>query len=105
MADSISINADGSWEFHGDDSRLKNSREDKQKTYRIWNALTKQFEYQTMDRVFCFSCGADGGLSARTAVYVKYLCDDCFKKYPADEFIPMTADEEYRWRMGLPDTD
>lgn len=102
MAESIEIKPDGSWVFHGEDSRLKNGREDKQVTYRIWNALSKQFEYQTLDKIYCMNCGCDGGFSARTAVYVKYLCDKCFETSKPDNFCPMPPDEEYRWRMGLP---
>ena len=103
MAESIHIKADGSWVFDGEDSRLKRSREEKQVTYRIWNPLTQQFEYQTMDKIYCMNCGADGGYSARTSFMVKYLCDRCYEKCPAD-FLPMTPDQEYRWRNGLPET-
>ncbi len=57
-----------------------------------------------MDKVYCMNCGADGGYSARTSFMVKYLCDKCYAKCPAD-FLPMTPDQEYRWRNGLPETD
>lgn len=104
MGQSIEIKKDGSWEFHpGDDgdSRLKHSREDHQVTYRIWNMLTNRFEYQVMDKVYCRSCGADGGYSARTAVYIVYLCDKCYETNQDPNFRPMPPDEEYRWRQGL----
>lgn len=102
MAESIHIKADGSWVFDGEDSRLKRDREAKQVTYRIWNALEKRFEYQTMDKVYCMNCGADGGYSARIAWMVKYLCDLCYAKQPKDgSFIPMLPEEEAAWRMGL----
>lgn len=101
MSDSIEIKSSGEWVFHGEDSRLSRGREDKQVTYRIWNMLTSRFEYQVLDKVYCMNCGTDCGLSARTAVYVKYLCDHCFETARPDTFCPMPPDEEYRWRMGL----
>lgn len=104
MSDRIEIKRDGSWVFHGEDSRLKHSREDHQVTRRIWNPLTRRHEYQVLDKVFCMNCGADGGLSARTAVYVRYLCDDCYNKGDNYGFVPMAPDEEFRWRNGLKET-
>ena len=105
MPDHIEIKSNGEWVFHGEDSRLKRGREDKQWTGKFWNQLTQQFEWGVLDRIYCMNCGTDGGLSARTAVYVKYLCDDCFKRCKPENFSPMPPDEEYRWRMGLPPAD
>jgi hypothetical protein len=35
------------------------------------------------ERVFCTSCGCDGGLiTAEFAAHVFYICDDCAHKYP-----------------------
>jgi len=102
MADHFEIKSDGSWVFHGEDSRLRD-RTRNQVTWRIWNPITKQFEWQTMDKVYCFNCGADGGYSSRSSACVKYICDKCFELPCWDgRFIPMLPEEEFRWRNGLP---
>ncbi len=95
MSDKITIKPDGSWEFHGEDSRLRRHREDHQ---------VIGLHGQMMDKVYCMDCGADGGYSSRTAVSVHYLCDKCFEK-PHPSFIPMLPDEEIRWRNGLKEID
>lgn len=99
--DKIIIKPDGSWEFRGEDSRLTRSREAKQVSWKIFNPLTGKSEWAILDKVYCFNCGCDGGVSARSAPYVRYFCEKCWEKAPKDRFIPMPPDEEYRWRMGL----
>lgn len=103
MSDKFHIKPDGSWVFEGEDSRLKNHREDHQVTYKVWDAMKRAFEIKVMDKVYCRNCGADGGLSARTAPYVSYLCQKCWDKGTQAGFIPMLPDEEAAWRMGLKD--
>src|SRR5271163_2237256 len=102
MADRIEIKPNGEWVFHGEDSRLRDPEKNALVGQHIWNAITQQFEYQTLYKVYCKNCGADGGLSARTAVYVNYLCDKCFESNTDPDFSPMPPDEEVRWRNGLP---
>lgn len=105
MADGVpnpfEIKADGEWVFKGEDSRLRDPEKNAVPNYRIWNPLTRRFEYQTLHRVYCRACGKDGGLSARTATYVVYLCDDCYRTNQDPNFIPMPPDEEIAWRNGL----
>ncbi len=79
MSDRIEIKPDGSWIFHGEDSRLRDPGKNEVTNYRVWNPLEKKFEYRVMHRVYCLNCGADGGLTARTALYVKYICEE--KRY------------------------
>ncbi len=102
MSDRIEIKPDGSWIFHGEDSRLRDPGKNEVTNYRVWNPLEKKFEYRVMHRVYCLNCGADGGLTARTALYVKYICDKCFEVQQPADFIPMLPEEEVRWRHGLP---
>jgi len=105
VSQSISINADGSWKFHaGDDgdSRLRDPDKNAVSNYRIFNQLTGKFEYTVLHRVYCRSCGKDGGLSARTAVYIIYLCENCAETNQDPNLTLMPSDEEYRWRQGLP---
>ena len=105
MSQNIHVRADGSWEFtygNDGDSRLRDPEKNAVPNYRVYNPITGTFDYQTLYRVYCRNCGVDGGLSARTAVYVVYLCDDCFPKNQDSNFIPMPSDEEVRWRQGLP---
>jgi hypothetical protein len=102
MADRFEIKADGSWEYHGEDSRLRD-RTKNQVTWRIWNPIKQQFEWQTMDKVYCRDCGADGGYSSRSSACVVYFCDKCWeaaRQFP--QYIPMLPTEEWRWRNGLP---
>lgn len=108
MAQGIEIKADGSWVFHGGDdgdSRLRDPEKNAIPNYRVWNPIEKKFEYQTLHRVYCRACGKDGGVSARTAVYVVYLCDDCYRTNQDPNFVAMPTDEEFRWRQGLPPPD
>lgn len=112
MSQSIEIRADGSWVFHGGDdgdSRLRDPEKNAIPNYRLWNPLwinpatglkEGRYEYQTVHRVYCRSCGADGGISARTSVYIVYYCEKHAQTDP--NFIPMPPDEEFRWRQGLP---
>jgi hypothetical protein len=103
MAEHFTIKPDGSWEFHGEDSRLKDHTRN-QVTYRIWNPLKQQFEYQTMDKVYCYNCGADGGYSSRNSPCIKFICDKCISVPGFDQrFIPMNPNEEWAWRNGRPD--
>jgi hypothetical protein len=104
MANSWEIKADGSWIFHGGDdgdSRLRDPEKNALPNVRLWNAITRQFEYRVMYKVYCRSCGADGGLACREATYVIYLCDDCYKDNQDPNFVPMPPDEEIRWRNGI----
>jgi hypothetical protein len=104
--DKMVIKPDGSWEFRGEDSRLTRGREAKQVTWKIKNPLTGKSEWATMDRVYCMNCGADGGVSARSATYVRYFCQACWPKIQSTgQFIPMATDEEFRWRNGLKEKD
>lgn len=102
MSDEFHIKADGSWEFKGEDSRLRDHTRN-QVTWRIWNPISQQFEWQTMDKVYCFNCGADGGYCARNSPYIAYFCDKCWEKGqdPA-RWVPMTPHEEWCWRNNLP---
>lgn len=86
---------------HGEDSRLRRGREDKQVTYRVFNPILGKFEYRVMDKVYCKNCGTEGGYSAREALYIVYFCDDCWEKNQDPSFILMPPDEEIRWRNGL----
>ena len=102
MADHFTIKADGSWEFKGEDSRLRDHTRN-QVTWRIWNPISRQFEWQTMDKVYCFNCGADGGYCARSSPLIKYICDKCWDLNCWNgRFIPMLPREEWCWRNGLP---
>lgn len=101
MSDEFHIKADGSWEFKGEDSRLKD-RTRNQVTWRIWNPIAQAFQWQTMDKVYCFDCGADGGYSSRNSPMIRYICQKCWDKGCWNQqFIPMLPMEEHRWRNGL----
>lgn len=101
--DYFTIKADGSWEYHGEDSRLRDHTRN-QVTYRIWNPLSQRFEWQTMDKVYCKNCGADGGYSSRYSAMVVYFCDRCWETYGKEQanLKLMLPTEEWRWRNGLP---
>ncbi len=108
MAQSIEIKEDGSWVFHGGDSgdsRMRDPEKNAIPNYRIWNPISGQFEYQTVYRTYCRACGKETGISARQAVYVVYLCDDCYATNQDPSFVAMPPDEEFRWRQGLPAAD
>lgn len=115
MARGIEVKPNGEWVFHGGDdgdSRLRDPEKNAIPNFRVWNPLYEnadgtrgRFEYQVMYRTYCRSCGADGGLSARTALYVVYLCENCYHKNQDPNFIAMPSDEEYRWRYGLPSAE
>lgn len=102
MSDEFHIRADGSWEFKGEDSRLKD-RTRNQVTWRIWNPIAQEFQWQTMDKVYCRDCGTDGGYSSRNSPAVFYLCPKCADK-PGHkmDWVPMLPHEEWCWRNGLP---
>src|SRR6266851_3930782 len=102
--------------FHGGDdgdSRMRDPEKNAVPNCRIWNPLyidpvtgeRGRFEYQVLYRTYCRNCGADGGLSARTALYVIYLCNKCYQGSQDPNFIPMPPDDEYRWRYGLPSAE
>ena len=103
MSDKVVIKPDGSWEFQGEDSRMRNPSFGEKVNYRVPNPLTGKSEYRVMHRVFCMNCGADGGLSAREASFVMFLCDDCYNSGTdwSKKFCPMLPDEEYAWRQGI----
>lgn len=103
MADHVEIKPDGSWVFHGEDSRMRDPEKNAIPNYHIWNPISQEFEYRTVYRVYCMNCGKEYGVTARQSVFVKAICDDCWTVEQPPDFIPMTPDEEYRWRMGLPD--
>lgn len=116
MAQRIEIKPNGEWIFHGGDdgdSRLRDPEKNAVPNFRVWNPLyvdpvtgeRGRFEYQVMYHVYCRSCGADGGLSARTTLYVVYLCENCYARNQDPNFVAMPPDEEYRWRYNLPSAE
>lgn len=102
MSDYFEIKPDGSWVFHGEDSRLRD-RTRNQKEFTIWNPSTRRMERRWGDHCYCYNCGADGGYSARESPCVKFICDKC-ATLPCwnGRFIPMLPEEEWCWRNGLP---
>jgi hypothetical protein len=102
LADEFHIKKDGSWSFHGEDSRLK----DKSKTVNryIFNPFTGKMEYMQLLPTYCKGCGKFYGYSARESSYVVAFCDDCWKwasQHP--RYVPMLPHEEWAWINGQPD--
>lgn len=94
MADEIVIKPTGEWLFKGEDSRLRREREDKQVQGRLG---------QFMDRVYCLSCGKDGGFAFRTTPYIVYQCQECADKYGNLPLPKMPDEEEMQVRNGRKD--
>ena len=100
--DEFHIKPDGSWEFKGEDSRLRDHSRNQQQ-FKIWNPLLQRWESHWGDHVYCRDCGADGGYCSQNLPAITYFCDKC---WPAasqfSHYIPMLPHEEWRYRNGLP---
>jgi len=105
MAQGIEIKQDGSWVFHGEDSRMRDPEKNAIPNFRVVNPFTGKSDYQTVYRTYCRACGVETGISARSAPYVIYLCEKCAPTNQDPNLVLMPPDEEFRWRNGLPDKD
>lgn len=56
-----------------DDSRLSPLMRDRKEVVT--------FNGQVMDRVYCQSCGCDGGASTKATTHLVYICQPCFDRY------------------------
>ena len=103
MSEHFIIKPDGSWEFKGEDSHLRD-RTRNQKTWRMWNPFTRRFEWQTVSPTYCKNCGKEWGYSSRHSAMVVVFCDNCWEKVGKEQanLKLMTPAEEWRWRNGFP---
>jgi len=94
MADEVIIKPSGEWVYKGDESRLKNFRADHQVMGRMG---------QMMDKVWCLSCGKDGGYALKTSLFIIYQCADCAERYGSLPLPRMPEAEEIQYRNGRTD--
>ena len=91
MSDKVVIKPTGEWLFNGEDSRLRRERESKEVQGRLG---------QFMDKVYCISCGADGGFALKSTPFIIYQCQVCADHYGELPLPKLPDEEEMKYRQG-----